>query len=814
MLEELMQEIETLIETTSLDSAAYRQKKKDIRQRYAEYLDKEEGLTADKIKPKIKELGKLIRGKENAKKVLSGKFVLDPLLRLRMSDEKGIPYDIDAILNSRLGLVNIGVDNEEVSSKQFKTTIDNYAKTLSEEQSSNLKANFTKIKRAITTKSKKAERVARSKTVNVDINTYIGATDLSKGIVREDIYEFWGEVSKKYSKFKTNLDKFFDEIISSKDIIEEISGKDVAENIVKGIVEIKNKYGNKNLEYIVDFSKVNIPVTADPKKRLIAAFDRIIDAEQLSYKTEEVINSDIEEDDYGSTQRAWEQAYMEAENTLNSSGERGEIEIGLAGDVLDYDIVSLQEAEKQDTDPLLAYEIMKNTKLLALDTKSEAILKEALDDMREKALYLDFRTDLKRLIEELKDTLIIDTETYTLPISVLDNNDFAKFVKIEGTLTTALAKEEVTKDILEVLDDLFEEIHGVLTTEKFGFAGGVRATGRGGTLGGALPPRQEARGTSMQSLVNEPKRQVPVGMGTRGKLKQEIKNAVINPLKDLLEAYSEYYIDPLYIGRLPIEVPSYSTGRGAKALSVFLQDVGGVSITADSNIMLATTEKATLSVQTMRDLANFLEKLDSPKITVDDGLVRLAKNFSIAMTDIFGQEEKNRNYASAVLKHFMTLTDDDQLIDEELFGRRIGVRANEWQREYKRRVPQPIFALPYFVDTQQSLMTKDSKRKQQYNRLRQVLDEVENDLPLIFTKMLKAHDAIRKAMGKSIIYGFMPLKHESYEKMIDVLYKEEQIDMSHLEVSNIVKSDDSHSNLSKEYGITTEQVYLIKANFR
>jgi len=810
MLKEILSEFENLVETTDKTTPAYRQKKKELREKYVKYLEEVENLTPDKIKTKVKELGASFRAEESGQEVRSGKFTLDPLLRMQISDDKGIRYDVDAFLNTKIGQVNIGIDNEEVSSKGFKTTIDNYAETLEPEQAENLKYNLTKIRRAITRKASKEERVARARRVTVNTRKYIGATDLSKGETRAEIYDFWNDTSKKYSDFKSKLEAFFDVVEQSSDILNEFNPK-----ITEEFKKIKNKYEDKNLEYIADFYQVNIPIEKDPKKRLIAAFDRIIDAEQLASRTKDVVTTDEEDDSYETTQRAWEAAYMEAQDTFTSGGERGEVEIGLADsdDVLDYDIIELKTTQKEKTDPLLAYEIMKNTKLLALDSESESILKEALDELKDAEIYLDFKTDLGNLINQLKDTLTISSEVYTLPVSVLENTDFKKFIGMEGVLLSAVEKKAVEEDVLEVIDDLFEELHVVLTDKKFGFAGGVRATGRGGTLGSALPPRQEARGTSMQSLVYEPKRQVPVNIATRGKLKQ-IFETMTTPLKELLDAYAEYYINPLYVGRLPIEIPLYSTGRGARSLSVFLEDIGGESITAGANIMLATTGRATLSVQTMRDLANFLGKLISPNIRVDDSLIRLAKNASIALTDIFGMTEKNRNYVSAVLKHFMELTEDESEIDEEIFGKRIGVRANEWQKEYDNRIPQPIFALPQFVDSQQSLMTKDAKRKEQYNRLRQVLDDVEDDLPLIFTKMLKAHDAIRKAMGKSVVYGFMPLTHSSYEKMVDLMYKEEQVDLSHLEVSNIVKSDDAHSNLSKEYGITTEQVYLIKANFR
>ena len=55
---------------------------------------------------------------------------------------------------------------------------------------------------------------------------------------------------------------------------------------------------------------------------------------------------------------------------------------------------------------------------------------------------------------------------------------------------------------------------------------------------------------------------------------------------------------------------------------------------------------------------------------------------------------------------------------------------------------------------------------------------------------------------------------DSYDMVISKMEKEQNIDLSHLEVENIVKAVDSHNNISKEFGITEDQVYLIKSSFR
>ena len=137
-----------------------------------------------------------------------------------------------------------------------------------------------------------------------------------------------------------------------------------------------------------------------------------------------------------------------------------------------------------------------------------------------------------------------------------------------------------------------------------------------------------------------------------------------------------------------------------------------------------------------------------------------------------------------------------------------------FNEDYRNRKPFPIFALPHYLDQNQGILTRDSETKKQYNRLKKVYSEVEEDVPVLFSKMLKAHDAIRKQLGKKVNYAFTPFSHEGVEKVINKMYIEENLDLSHLEVQNIVKEVDSYDNISKEYGISKDQVYLIKSHFR
>lgn len=820
-------QLREIISTSSKGSQERKERRNAVWETISEKMASE-GKSEEDIAKAKRKFFRRFREMQKEKEVDTGTATLDPLLRMGISDNDGIKYKVSDFLNTRLDEINIETMDDSINSTQYRRLLSAYFDSLPEEQKENLTANLKKIRSRLTREGKKKKKTYTSKEINVDIGKYLGATNLSKSSVREDIYDYWAEVAKLYGKnggFKEALDDFLTKAEQFSKVALLSVGrrnperKQFLERFDSELKKIKKDYGDKNLEYIADFSRTNVLVEKDPKLRLVAALDRIIAAKGLSLKDSKIKRGDEEEEFLPD----WENTIAEAESSSKINDPKDYLEEELADDFLDREQGSEQynslDLTRRETDPLLAFELMRNKRLLALDQESQAILRETLDTIREGETLLDFKTDLKNLISEVKETTIIDADVYALPISVLSNNDFRKFIQLDedAKMISAGKKEKISIDVLEDLDEMFEKIHLLLTDRKFGFAQGIRTTGRGTVLGGSFgDSSSDARGTAQERLIREGSRRIPESTGERGQLRPEMSQnkLLFDPLKKLLEAYAEYYINPLYVGRLPIEIPLYSTGRGARALTVFLKDVGGESLMGDTYEVLATTEKATISHFSMADLANFLVKLQSPNIRVDKGLINLAEDASIALTNMMGNEEKNRNYFAAVLRHFMDETEEYDMEKEDFFGRTITQRAKKYEKDFEERKPFPIFALPQFMRANQSLMTKGTKRKTQYERLEEVIQQVEDDLPIMLKMLLEAHDEIRKTLGKEIIYGFLPLKHNSYGVIADMLYKKEQVDLSHLEVSSIVKSEDSHNNISKEYGITEDQVYLIKANFR
>ena len=85
----------------------------------------------------------------------------------------------------------------------------------------------------------------------------------------------------------------------------------------------------------------------------------------------------------------------------------------------------------------------------------------------------------------------------------------------------------------------------------------------------------------------------------------------------------------------------------------------------------------------------------------------------------------------------------------------------------------------------------------------------------IYYKLLEAHDSLRILKGKTIHYGTM--NEDNFEHVEDMLAKmqtEHNLDMTASELVGVVNEVNSFDSISKAYGISSEHVYLIKANFR
>ena len=645
------------------------------------------------------------------------------------------------------------------------------------------------------------------------IKRYLGVADASKKSTRVEIYDFWDSITKKFDEFKQDTKKLFDKLEKLEFPEEADEAQDALEDLLK--IDL-----NK-LQYIAYFPSVDKDFTNRRQKfwnimlNIMIAED-LFDKESLEERYEDDptsfadINSELaadlmsslsEDAGGGQTLSGESLGQYTDENVSEYSGDVGKL--------------------RAVADPLLIYEDNINKKLVSITEDAELELRMALEDIREnlssreglegkEAISLNTQYDLQRWTDEMEDTTVIDKDynsKFALPISVMTNTDFAQSYSEKSF--QALNGEEISLDNLDMIKDFFEDLYRLLTADQFRAEVQIRSST--GMRGSIIDSRDKRR------LGVAPKTEFPVPLQRGGELRG-VMGEVSDALKKMMKSAVEYFFNPIYAGYLPISVPTFGRSLGTQVFQLLSVDLG-VETALSSSIEMAFEgglDEATSD--DLRSLADFLENMFDSGVTIGEELIQEGMEAAEALTKIFGKGEQNDNYCAAIIYHFAKDAFDEKKL--ERFGKRkfarktIKERYDEFYEQHDKKQGFPMFALPTWLDKNQGALTQDSTKRKQYNRLKDLFENVQVDLPVLLHKMLKAHDIIRKQLGKEVILGRSIFNTHGINKVINKMQVEQQIDLSVYEVEKIVTGDDSHNNIAKEYGISADQVYLIKAEFR
>ena len=287
-------------------------------------------------------------------------------------------------------------------------------------------------------------------------------------------------------------------------------------------------------------------------------------------------------------------------------------------------------------------------------------------------------------------------------------------------------------------------------------------------------------------------------------------------LVDLVDAIIEYYVNPIYSGRMPVSIPTFANKLGFKDALVLAGQLGADTTTGKEYMRATSQSISSLEVKEIRNLRQFFSQVFTSNVKPSLSLIKAGAAAADALDELFGNEEANANYISAVLFDVMRNTNKMELAERTIKAggvrKSIMERADIYQEQYASNKSFPIFGLPLYLDMNEGLFYNHPNRqmRSEYDGLVNVLKETGEDLPVTLKMLIEAHDEIRKALGKEVQHGFIPLSYDAITKFLIA----EDMDLTTFEVESIVKSHDSHKNIGTEYGIGSEEVYLIKANFR
>jgi len=211
----------------------------------------------------------------------------------------------------------------------------------------------------------------------------------------------------------------------------------------------------------------------------------------------------------------------------------------------------------------------------------------------------------------------------------------------------------------------------------------------------------------------------------------------------------------------------------------------------------------------------FLDRLKSVGERVDfSDLESSASGFYNAMLSVYGIKDKNSPKAKEFAKQIASLLGAFTKTDVGSGFRFRGIDVAEANRELGTNNPNQLSVLTSLVkllNNEKSVVGGTSAIKNLTATLNSFNIIAKEDINM---KLLDAHDSIRLLKKQEVYHSY--LSYESIEdicKMQDYL-EENYLDLTALEITNIVKSVDSHKSIGSEYGIPANTVYVIKSHFR
>jgi len=669
---------------------------------------------------------------------------------------------------------------------------------------------------------KKKEKVSTKKFVGfgIDSDELIAGFNLTKSNEREAIYKFWENISEKEEEFTEELESFIDEL---KKLPKEIKSKEI-ESFIK-----KYEKKSEDLFYLSEFPSQleRIPEPLGILLNIIAYVEKFYEEVEVSFEED---NSDELQgfiSDFA--------AYVPSDERGGGGGTKASFDVykpNLLEELNSDSKGELKNIEEDlDTiDPLLLYDMVVNG-TLALVKREIAEFNEELDEFVDsdsfdyiqsvlgEASYKDTVLDdddfetLQDLVDALEDTFAIEGDSFTLPVFMLYDEKFERAYK--GKEIEFERKNEI-KDPKEIDDKIQEFLKDVISLVDIDFQFAIKEGKAARKTLGYQPDRtisSWARDRGRVSIDRLEQSQVSTLRGR--KVESNIEKDLKDIMTPFLIAISEYYYKPFFRNRDIGTKPKYlsnNTGRGIVLLANELK-VDTILGSSYKKLLRGTqSQRRQLKPKLFKDILAFLELTRNPSnleqlINMGEGAVR-------GLTKIFPKtEERNRNHIAKIISSLADkMKTKDTVNRKTIKGKTIKQRALEYDKQVSQGLEMPLFALPYWITVNKRSFNKRTHEKI-FAKLENFFNRGQN-VPLVLTKMLMAHDEIRKMLGKDVVYGFYNLEYNDIDEFILKIHDENKLDLSHMEVTEIVKSYDSHENISKEYGISSDEVYLIKANFR
>ena len=613
-------------------------------------------------------------------------------------------------------------------------------------------------------------------TKQIKIDNYLGALPLSSSKNREMLYKYWETISEKYDDVMSALD----EVIGGS-----VQYGDDSEEIEEDIIEALKPFANKDLSYVSEFEPVQVKISGsnrggdieEPAAQLLSYVLSLYTLYQLD-EDKRIMEGKQSGEIHGDTNALLAE---EMRQSFGSSGVSGEgfsmLDPSMTDSPEDDELEQEFEGMLQDLDPLLAYYYNSpnsdgTQKVIALTKKGFENIQNQMDSILGvlgasddfQGLELMVGSRIKNDIKNIKDTFNIRDMPFFLPT----------------TIEYGELKAKNPSDIGEIMD--FLSAVGDLLWE--------------------IPPMIPSKSVSRN--FTDDTSEAPVVEGHSG-MSKEGRAAI----RKLVQAINDYYITPSYSGKLPIAEVDFVNSYGARKIISGAKNVGASSMegTAYEKLIESKYVVTKSAIDKIYDYLNSI--ISGAELTY--ALTKKGEDAAQALTKIFDYEKENNNHMAAILKYAYDET-GQEIGDKKFAGRTIEQREKDYLTARGEGKPSPLFILPAYLMKHKGII-ETTGMKRSVAKLKDLLRRAES-LPVILKSLLKAHDIVREIKGLEPVYAFRPLTITHSEEVINKMYLEFGVDLSHSEIDKMVTEVNSFSNIAKSLGVSEEIVYQVKAQFR
>jgi hypothetical protein len=231
-------------------------------------------------------------------------------------------------------------------------------------------------------------------------------------------------------------------------------------------------------------------------------------------------------------------------------------------------------------------------------------------------------------------------------------------------------------------------------------------------------------------------------------------------------------------------------------------------------------DAAFIDITIVEDIAELLEEATSPdaKADVENFKGKLEQLHAMLIPEVFkvGPDSAIGEEGKEELGEYFRVTLENNNVDTEgmtIFDEPLDV----WDTGDSGPIRSVINHILRREDSYRALDDEESvttfgKAIDRLKAARESMQIIKSDLEL---DLLQTHDSIRKMLGKPVYYNTSKLDNfEHVNTAMSMLKKEYNLDVSAVEVENIVNDFGAMEDVATKHGVSPESVYFLKGNFR